>query len=141
MEPSSLGLSIYAFETHKYPKTITLEEISAFIKSKKYKYVYNTKRTENEIWNLIEKQRIKFIELELKTKSSLRSNYSLLKKQHYGIDKHTQYNTTQSSNKIPLSNTYWTLDPHIISINSHGCKNADQIKIFNYGVIQSNYTN
>ena len=36
---------------------------------------------------------------------------------------------------IPISG------PHIILINAQGCKNTEEIKIFNYQIIQKNYTN
>ena len=43
------------------------------------------------------------------------------------------------TNFLFLSNTYRTIDPEIILINSHGNHN-DKIKIFNYDVIQFNST-
>ena len=66
LEASSLGLIIYAPESNRYPQTVTLDHISSGIKSKRYKFVYNIKRPEAEIWHLIEKQRIRFSEADLK---------------------------------------------------------------------------
>lgn len=39
-----------------------------------------------------------------------------------------------------LCNTYRIEDPDIILINSHGRKNTDRIKIFNYDIYQNNHT-
>ena len=43
--------------------------------------------------------------------------------------------------KLELSNIYRALDPHIILINAHGCRNSQDIKIYNYKVIINNVTN
>ena len=44
------------------------------------------------------------------------------------------------TNFLSLSNTYSTIDPDIILINSHGNHSDNKIKIFNYDVIQFNST-
>ena len=46
-----------------------------------------------------------------------------------------------NTHKINLSNTYLSLDPDIILLNSHGVRNSEQIKIFNYDVITKNSNN
>ena len=66
LDASALGLVIYTQESNKYPQTVTLEHISSNIKTRKYKFTYNVKRPEAEIWHLIEKQRIRFTDADLK---------------------------------------------------------------------------
>ena len=67
IDAPSLGLVIYAPESHRYPKTLTMDDISSGIKSKKYKFVYTAKRPEQEIWHLIEKHKVRFTEADFKT--------------------------------------------------------------------------
>ncbi|KAG0419455.1 hypothetical protein EQH57_0505, partial [Dictyocoela roeselum] len=42
------------------------------------------------------------------------------------------------NNKFQLSNSYSTVNPHVIIINSHGNLNTEPIKIFNYDVYSRN---
>ena len=48
---------------------------------------------------------------------------------------------TWSTRKFELQKIYTKLDPHIILINSHGCKKEEELKIFNYKIQQNNITN
>ena len=46
-----------------------------------------------------------------------------------------------NKHRFGLINTYNTIDPHVILLNAHACKNDYKIKIFNYSIIQNNPTN
>ena len=46
-----------------------------------------------------------------------------------------------NKHKFALYNTYRHLDPHIILLNSHGCKSDQEIKMFIYNTIKVNKTN
>ena len=42
------------------------------------------------------------------------------------------------AHQTQLRQVYLSLNPHLILINSHGCKNNEKIKVFNYFIIQKN---
>ena len=46
-----------------------------------------------------------------------------------------------SGRRLELSNIYRALDPHLILINAHGCRDQEEIKIYNYRVLMNNITN
>ena len=45
------------------------------------------------------------------------------------------------THKTQLKQIYSTLNPHLILINSHGCKEGEDIKIYNYNISQKNFSN
>ena len=56
------GIKVYAPETKTFPKAIKYEDIIEGLKNKKYKVTFKVKKSETEIIELIEQQKVKFSE-------------------------------------------------------------------------------